>query len=88
METLWLVAADAAIEAGVGEPGRVEKLNFWRSMTTSADTFERICPGALTTTKRSILAAVAGYLRADIHLRDIEPRFQPVTAFNRFSVRS
>jgi hypothetical protein len=41
METLWLVAADAAIEAGVGEPG-VEKLNFWRSMTTSADTFERI----------------------------------------------
>jgi hypothetical protein len=42
MEPLWFVAADAAIKAGVGEPDRVEKLNFWRSMTTSADTFERI----------------------------------------------
>jgi hypothetical protein len=42
MEALWFVAADAAIKAGVGEPGRVEKLNCWRSMTTSADAFERI----------------------------------------------
>jgi hypothetical protein len=42
METLWFVAADSAMKAQVGEPGKIEKLNFWRSMTTSADTFERV----------------------------------------------
>ena len=42
METLWFVVADAAIKAAVGEPGRIEKLSWWRSMTTSADTFERM----------------------------------------------
>ena len=42
METLWFVCADSAIKAVEGQPGRVEKLNWWRSMTTSADTFERI----------------------------------------------
>src|SRR4051812_2579756 len=40
METLWYVVADAAIKAEEGKPGRIEKLNWWRSMSTSADTFE------------------------------------------------
>jgi hypothetical protein len=39
METLWFVVADAAIKASAeGEPA---KLNWWRSMSTSADTFQR-----------------------------------------------
>ena len=43
METLWFVVADAAIKAPeVGAPARIEKLNWWRAMTTSADTFVRI----------------------------------------------
>jgi hypothetical protein len=42
METLWFTAADFAIKAKVGGPGKVEKLNFWRSMTTSADTLETV----------------------------------------------
>jgi hypothetical protein len=43
METLWYVVADAAIVAPCeGAPGRVEKLNWWRSVSTSADTFARI----------------------------------------------
>lgn len=42
METQWFVVADAAIKAAVGEPGRIEKLSWWRSMSTGADTFERI----------------------------------------------
>jgi len=41
IETLWFVCADAAIKAEVGQPGRIEKLNWWRAMQTSADTFER-----------------------------------------------
>jgi hypothetical protein len=43
LETLWYVVADAALGAGVeGEAARVRKLNWWRSVTTSADTFERV----------------------------------------------
>jgi hypothetical protein len=43
METMWFVVADASIKAPEeGAPGRIEKLNWWRSITTSADTFERV----------------------------------------------
>ena len=36
-------AGDAAVwYTGQGAPGRREKLNWWRSISTSADTFERI----------------------------------------------
>lgn len=42
METLWFLVADAAIKAAAGQPRKIEKLSWWRSMTTSADTFERI----------------------------------------------
>ncbi|CAN7579415.1 avidin/streptavidin family protein [Trinickia sp. LjRoot230] len=43
METLWFVVADAALTASAaGEPAAVKKLNWWRSMTTSADTFKRV----------------------------------------------
>ena len=43
METMWFVVADAAIKASKeGAPGRIEKLNWWRSIITSADTFERV----------------------------------------------
>ncbi len=43
METLWFVAADAAITATAeGVPAQVNKLGWWRSMTTNADTFERM----------------------------------------------
>jgi hypothetical protein len=43
METMWFVVADAAIKAvEEGAPGRIEKLNWWRSIITSADTFERV----------------------------------------------
>lgn len=42
METLWFVVADAAIlTSGGGDPAKIEKLNWWRSMSTSADTFQR-----------------------------------------------
>jgi hypothetical protein len=42
METLWLLVADAALKAsGEGEPAKIEKLKWWRSISTSADTFER-----------------------------------------------
>ena len=43
LETLWFVVADAALGASAeGEPARARKLNWWRSVTTSADTFERM----------------------------------------------
>src|SRR3954468_7234929 len=42
METLWFVAADAAVKAEVGKPGEIQKTNWWRAMSTSADTFERV----------------------------------------------
>lgn len=43
METLWYVVADAALSAdGVGSPGKVKKLNWWRTITTNADTFDRM----------------------------------------------
>ena len=43
METLWFVVADAALKAPKeGAPATRRKLPWWRSMSTSADTFERI----------------------------------------------
>ena len=43
METMWFVVSDSAIKAPAeGELGTIEKLNWWRSISTSADTFERI----------------------------------------------
>ena len=43
LETLWFVAADSALVASApGEPAKAKKLNWWRSMSTSADTFERV----------------------------------------------
>ena len=43
METMWFVVEDAAIKAAEeGAPGRIEKLSWWRSIITSADTFERV----------------------------------------------
>jgi len=43
METMWFVVADSAIKSPrEGAPGKREKLNWWRSISTSADTFERI----------------------------------------------
>jgi hypothetical protein len=43
METMWFVVADSAIKAAAeGAPGQREKLNWWRSISTSADTFERV----------------------------------------------
>jgi Avidin family len=43
METMWFVVADSAIKAPAeGAPGKREKLSWWRSISTSADTFERI----------------------------------------------
>src|SRR4051794_25333837 len=43
IETLWFVAADTALSASKeGEPATVKTLNWWRAMTTSADTFERV----------------------------------------------
>jgi hypothetical protein len=43
METMWFVVADSVIKAAAeGEPGRREKVNWWRSISTSADTFERV----------------------------------------------
>jgi hypothetical protein len=43
METVWFVVADSAIKApSEGAPGKREKLNWWRSISTNADTFERV----------------------------------------------
>jgi len=43
LETLWHVVADSTIAAPAeGAPGQVKKLGWWRSMTTNADTFERV----------------------------------------------
>jgi hypothetical protein len=43
METVWLVVADSAIKAAAeGMPGKIEKLTWWRSINTNADTFERV----------------------------------------------
>jgi len=43
LETLWYVVADATLGATAeGAPAKIKKLNWWRSVTTSADTFERI----------------------------------------------
>ena len=43
IETLWFVAADAALSAPAeGIPATINKVNWWRAMTTNADTFERV----------------------------------------------
>ena len=43
LETLWFVVADAALGAsGEGEPATIHKTNWWRAISTSADTFERV----------------------------------------------
>lgn len=43
LETLWYVAADTALTAAhEGAPAEMKKLNWWRAMTTNADTFVRV----------------------------------------------
>jgi hypothetical protein len=43
LETLWYMVTDAVISApGVGAPGEVKKSNWWRAITTNADTFDRV----------------------------------------------
>ncbi len=43
LETLWYVVADAQLSAPAeGEPAKIRKLDWWRAMTTNADTFERV----------------------------------------------
>jgi hypothetical protein len=43
METLWYVVSDAALGAPrVGAPASLNKLPWWRAVTTNADTFELI----------------------------------------------
>jgi len=43
METVWFVVADMALGAPrEGEPAKLKRLNWWRSVTTNVDTFERV----------------------------------------------
>ena len=43
METMWFVVVDSEIRAPTeGASGKKEKLNWWRSISTNADTFERV----------------------------------------------
>jgi hypothetical protein len=43
METAWFVVSDMALSATrEGEPARLKRLNWWRSVTTNIDTFERV----------------------------------------------
>ncbi|WP_050418777.1 avidin/streptavidin family protein [Bradyrhizobium tropiciagri] len=43
METAWFVVSDKAlVAAGEGEPAMLKPLNWWRAVTTSIDTFERV----------------------------------------------
>ncbi|OKO72222.1 avidin/streptavidin family protein [Bradyrhizobium sp. NAS96.2] len=43
METAWFVVSDKAlVAAGEGEPATLKPLNWWRAVTTSIDTFERV----------------------------------------------
>ena len=43
METAWFVVSDKAlVAAGEGEPATLKPLNWWRAVTTSIDTFERM----------------------------------------------
>ncbi len=43
LETLWYVVSDASLGAArEGAPAESRKLNWWRAMTTNADTFERV----------------------------------------------
>lgn len=43
LETLWYVVADAALVASKeGQPTQIRENNWWRAITTNADTFELI----------------------------------------------
>lgn len=43
LECLWYVVADSTLTAPHrGAPAELEKLNWWRSITTNADTFVRV----------------------------------------------
>ncbi len=43
LETLWYVVADTVLSAErEGAPAETRKLNWWRSMTTNADTLVRV----------------------------------------------
>jgi Avidin family len=43
METLWYAVADSVLTTPhEGAPAELKKRNWWRAMTTSADTFERV----------------------------------------------
>jgi Avidin family len=43
METMWFVVADSVVSVTAeGAAGRREKLSWWRSISTNADTFERL----------------------------------------------
>ena len=43
LETLWYVVSDASLTAThEGAPAERTKLNWWRAITTNADTFERL----------------------------------------------
>lgn len=42
LETLWYVVADSVLNSTAeGAPSERKKINWWRSMLTGADTFER-----------------------------------------------
>jgi hypothetical protein len=59
METLWYVVADAALGATAeGAPATLKKLHWWRAVTTSSDSFERVPePKAGSVTKFDVMAA-------------------------------
>jgi hypothetical protein len=43
METAWFVVSDTALSAAKeGEPAKLKQLNWWRSVSTNVDTFERV----------------------------------------------
>ena len=43
MEPLWYVATDSALTARKeGEPATIQRLNWWRAISTNADTFDRV----------------------------------------------
>jgi Avidin family len=43
METAWFVVADKVLSATKeGEPAKLKQLNWWRAVSTSLDTFERV----------------------------------------------
>lgn len=43
METAWFVVSDTVLSAAKeGEPARLKRLDWWRSVTTNVGTFERV----------------------------------------------